>query len=230
MAEFVSRLLAIDTATRSQSLALAVDGVVVAELDRPPARGHSRDLARSAADLLAEHGLRWDLLDGIVVDIGPGSFTGLRVGLALAKGVAAITNTPVVPVRSVDAIAAGFEGDEPVAVAFDAYNQLVYGAVVTPRAAGADLVELDAWSPGDFAARVGGLGLALRYAGGGWSAYTELSTMAPPELPHRVPRAVGALRYVLATSPAARAAAGVEPLYVRRSAAEERRIERQNTA
>ncbi len=225
----MSTLLAVDTSTRTQSVALAIDGVIVASLVHPRDGRHSRNLAATLAALLDEHKLTWESLDGAVVDVGPGSFTGLRVGLALLKGVAAVTGLPVIPVRSVDAIAASFEGDAPVAVAFDAFNTQVYAAAVTPRTSDTDLLPLKTWGPVSWREAASALPEGTRYAGAGWSAYPELAEVVGTSLDALVPSAEGALRWALATGAEGVPAESVEPLYIRRSAAEERRDPRPGT-
>jgi len=79
-------VLGIDTATRLGSIALAVDGKAVSSAPLPPG-GHSSGLSGAAKSLLRERGIRWEDLAGVAVSEGPGSFTGLRIGLAWAKGV-----------------------------------------------------------------------------------------------------------------------------------------------
>jgi tRNA threonylcarbamoyl adenosine modification protein YeaZ len=79
-------VLGIDTASRLGSIALAVDGKAVASEPLPPG-GHSSGLSAAGESLLRARGIGWKDLAGIAVSEGPGSFTGLRIGLAWAKGV-----------------------------------------------------------------------------------------------------------------------------------------------
>lgn len=91
----------------------------------PMARGHSERLAGFARDAMAEAGLGFDAIDRIGVTVGPGSFTGLRVGLAFAQGLGAALDRPVVGVSSLDALAASAEAD-PAAALIDARRGQVY--------------------------------------------------------------------------------------------------------
>jgi tRNA threonylcarbamoyl adenosine modification protein YeaZ len=79
-------VLGIDTSSRLGSIALAVDGKAVASEPLLPG-GHSSGLSVAGEKLLAARGIGWKDLAGIAVSEGPGSFTGLRIGLAWAKGV-----------------------------------------------------------------------------------------------------------------------------------------------
>ena len=97
--------LGIDTATEFASIAVA-DETVLAERTWRGQRNHTVLLAPAVADLLAVCGAAVADLGGIAVAIGPGSYTGLRVGLALAKGVALAAGLPVVGVPTLHAVAA----------------------------------------------------------------------------------------------------------------------------
>jgi tRNA threonylcarbamoyladenosine biosynthesis protein TsaB len=91
-------LLAIDTATRTLSLALHDGVAVVAESSWRTADHHTVELAPQTALLLRRAGLTPDQLPGVAVALGPGSYTGLRIGLGLAKGLALAHNLPLIGV------------------------------------------------------------------------------------------------------------------------------------
>jgi len=97
--------LAVDTATETASIAVA-DEAVLAERTWRGQRNHTVLLAQAVAHLLAGCGVAVKDLGGIAVAIGPGSYTGLRVGLSLAKGVALAAGLPVVGVPTLHAVAA----------------------------------------------------------------------------------------------------------------------------
>jgi tRNA threonylcarbamoyladenosine biosynthesis protein TsaB len=96
--------LAIDTATDSAGIAL-LGGGVLAEETWTTRRRHTVQLAPKVARMLAEHQGALAALAGIAVAIGPGSYTGLRVGLAFAKGLALGADLPVVGVPTLDVLA-----------------------------------------------------------------------------------------------------------------------------
>ncbi len=99
-------LLAIDTATRTLSLALHDGDQIVGELTWQSANYHTVELAPSVAAMLAQAGIAPADLTAIAVAIGPGSFTGLRIGLAVAKGLVLAHNTPLIGVPTLDIVAA----------------------------------------------------------------------------------------------------------------------------
>ncbi len=103
-------VLALDTALNACSACAARDGAVVASLSEPMVRGHQERLAPMAAEVMARAALRFDRLDRIGVVVGPGSFTGLRVGLAFAKGLALALEVPCIGTGTLEALAAGAPG------------------------------------------------------------------------------------------------------------------------
>lgn len=98
-------ILAIDTATRSAGLAVYDDSGVRAELTWDTADHHTVELLPRVVDLLRQIDVTIDQLDGLAVAIGPGSFTGVRVGVAAAKGLAIARDVPLVGVRTTDIVA-----------------------------------------------------------------------------------------------------------------------------
>lgn len=99
------KVLAIETATPASSIALAEDRTVIASAQKVDRRGHSAFLV-SALDFCFDQA-GWTPLDlnAVVVDIGPGLYTGIRVGLATAQGLAAALGVPLLPANALDALA-----------------------------------------------------------------------------------------------------------------------------
>jgi len=101
--------LAFDTATSVATAALVRDGEVLGERASRAVR-----VLADADDLLREAGKDRSELGGIVVGVGPGSFTGLRLGIAAARGLAFALDLPVAGVSTLDALAAGAPGALPI--------------------------------------------------------------------------------------------------------------------
>ncbi len=131
------RLLAFETSTEACSVALWVDGAVRERFEIAPRR-HA-ELALPWADaLLADAGIARAQLDAIAVGRGPGAFTGVRLGISLAQGIALALERPVVAVSTLATLALQAEGD--VLAAIDARMGEVYlGAF---RSAGGEVIAL----------------------------------------------------------------------------------------
>ena len=99
------RLLILETSTHAAQVALAVGNALVGVRNLDEARRHARDLAPAFRDLLAEQGWRPRELRGVVVSRGPGSYTGLRVGIMSAKALAYATGCVLLAVDTFAAIA-----------------------------------------------------------------------------------------------------------------------------
>lgn len=120
-------LLAISTATEALSLALFEDGALLAESHEMIGRGHAEALLPEIAALLGER-----RPGRIVVDCGPGSFTGVRVGIAAAKGLAIAWRIPVAGVSSTVLIAAGAGPDGEIGVAIKGGHGEVFLEMFAP--------------------------------------------------------------------------------------------------
>jgi tRNA threonylcarbamoyladenosine biosynthesis protein TsaB len=117
-------VLGLDTCLASCSVAVLDGERVLAAAREVMARGHQERLAPMAQATLADAGLKAGALDRIGVTVGPGSFTGLRVGVAFAKGLAFALRRPAVGVGTLEALAAEARG--LVFAAVDARRGQVY--------------------------------------------------------------------------------------------------------
>lgn len=143
-------ILGLDTCLDACSAAVLEDGAVRAQASHPMARGHQEAIAPLVAEVMAQAGLAFSDLDRIGVTIGPGSFTGLRVGLAFAKGLGAALGRPVVGVGTLSALAEP-QGPGLVFAAIDARRDQIY---LQAFAGGRPLMAPDALEAATAAARV----------------------------------------------------------------------------
>ena len=129
-------ILAIDTALDACAAGvLDTDaGKLVAQESLPMKRGHAEALMPLIARVMKVSGVAFAALDRIAVTTGPGSFTGLRVGLSAARGIALAAGKPVVGLTTLTAYAApmvGRNSEQPVISAIDARHDHVYFQVVS---------------------------------------------------------------------------------------------------
>jgi tRNA threonylcarbamoyladenosine biosynthesis protein TsaB len=123
-------VLALETATRAGSVALVRGGALVSGRAGDPAAPHATRLPGDLLSLLADAGLTLRDVDLLAVCLGPGAFTGLRVGIAAIQGLAMATGLPVAGVSSLDAMAAAAvdAGERHVGVWLDATRHEVFAA------------------------------------------------------------------------------------------------------
>jgi tRNA threonylcarbamoyladenosine biosynthesis protein TsaB len=187
-------ILAFDTATGVATSALVDDGETIGERSSIPAR-----VLEDVDALLRQGGVQATALEGIVVGTGPGSFTGLRMGLAAARALALALDVPVAGVSTLAALAAAASGALPV---IDARRREVFTLIAgEPAAVAPDMVDL---GPGTLCVGDG----ALRYREVLEAAGAEIP---PDESELHIPHA--GLHAALARDFGP--AEAVEPIYVR---------------
>ncbi|HWK93842.1 MAG TPA: tRNA (adenosine(37)-N6)-threonylcarbamoyltransferase complex dimerization subunit type 1 TsaB [Pseudolabrys sp.] len=123
------RILAIDTALEACSVALMDGDAIVAREHQAMARGHAEALMPMIARLREQASLDFATLDRVAVTVGPGSFTGLRVGIAAARGIGLAAGKPVVGITTLGAFAAPLIASgtsTPVVAAIDARHEHVF--------------------------------------------------------------------------------------------------------
>lgn len=104
------KILGIETSTQHASIAIVGGGAVVAEANLTDGARHSTTLLPALDALLKAHGMRPKEIGGIAVGVGPGSFTGIRLGLATARGLSLSLNAPIRGICSFDNLLATYEG------------------------------------------------------------------------------------------------------------------------
>ena len=103
-------VLALDTALGACQAAVLKGDLILAAMSEPMERGHQERLAPLVRETMQASGLAFSDLDRVAVVVGPGSFTGVRVGLAFAKGLSLALDIPCVGVGSMEALASGVSG------------------------------------------------------------------------------------------------------------------------
>jgi tRNA threonylcarbamoyladenosine biosynthesis protein TsaB len=213
-------VLGFDTSTPAVSVALHDGERVISAASALDARRHSELLVPMIAKVLADAGVLRGDLDAIAVGVGPGPYTGLRVGLVTARVLGSVLGVPVHGVCSLDILAASAARGREFLVATDARRQEVYWARYD--AAGRRVA-------GPHVGRAGSIpGAAeLPVAGAGGSLYPEaFGEVIGPAYPD-AGVLCGLVAQYLATPPAAAPPAGqppllaAEPLYLRRPDARE---------
>lgn len=122
------RILAFDTTTSACSVAIWLDGKTIGSHHNAMVRGQAEALLPAIEQTMADAETSYNDLDRIAVAVGPGSFTGVRVGLATARGIGVATGLPVIGVLTTEIIAAETAdiSDSRIAVAIDARRAEVY--------------------------------------------------------------------------------------------------------
>src|ERR1700691_5004222 len=175
------RVLALDTATEACSVALLDDNGVIGRYEEP-GRGHAAQILAMVDAVLAQAGVSLSMLDGIAASIGPGAFTGVRIGVAAAQGLAFGAGLRLVGVSTLEALAMRALDDRTgsALACLDARMGEVYWgcyaddprrgvrALAPPRVGAAGSVNLPAARDGS---------AAWRGIGRGFAAYPELGRL-----------------------------------------------------
>ena len=159
-------ILAIDTATSQLRLALQFGGDRTVTIDETVGTSHGQVLVRKVEDLLASSGLETYQLEALVVCTGPGSFTGLRIGLAAAKGIAVALDLPLVGVSLFEIAAQKLRaaaGRVAVVIPFKR-GELYLGWVADGRHENADVLAVPVPKLLETLGRAGATGLGLDLA------------------------------------------------------------------
>ena len=187
------KLLTIDTSTTACSVAISHGERLISESLLNLGKTHASRLLSLVDSALGSAGLAVSDLDGIGVALGPGSFTGLRVGISTAKGLALAAKKPVGGFSSLAMLAMNIPwASHPVCPMFDAKKKEVYAALYNCRDLPYQLIEDCVAPPGDFLERLDGTTI---FVGEGALAYRQLiierlgdkAVFAPP--PYHLPRA-----------------------------------------
>jgi len=219
-------VLAADTSTATNTVALTEDGHILAESVVHAGRRHSERLLENVEWLLTESGRTLTRVDYLAISSGPGSFTGLRVGVATWKGLASGAGLPLVAVPTLDAmslLSPPWTGD--LCVLLDARMNEVFGAVYRFEAGRRETVKEPAVGPvTDF---LDDLPAGTLFLGDGAALYQKAILEGVPEgwfaAPHNsIPRAsaVAAEAVELVLGGASTKAEHATPIYLRKPKAD----------
>lgn len=227
-------ILAIETAVEQVGVALADHRGVLAQASVSSDRRHAESLAPMIGFVLEQAGAQASDVAALAVDIGPGLFTGMRVGIATAQSLAWALDVPVAPVCSLDALAvnAGLAGtspddaasDEIVATAIDARRGEVYWCLHRVRATGSGLVRFTepvVTSPDDLAIHLAERAEPVLCIGTGFERHRETfealawARLADPSTRFPTATAVALLAQSLVAAEQTVAADAVTPMYLR---------------
>ncbi|RKY65697.1 MAG: tRNA (adenosine(37)-N6)-threonylcarbamoyltransferase complex dimerization subunit type 1 TsaB [Candidatus Latescibacterota bacterium] len=215
------RVLGIETATELASVALVEDGEVLAEVLLPLRRKLTEELVPVIDWTLKRAGVKLGELDGVAVSIGPGSFTGLRVGMSTAKGLCFACGLPLVGVPTLKAMASRLALSQlPICPLLDARRNQIYSALY--KFEGGSLKELSPPRATSLEELLSSLERPVVFTGDAVGKFRrkieELkcgATFAPPELSRPAASSVAALGSVALAEGETSDLSSLEPIYIR---------------
>lgn len=222
-------ILAVDTTTPGGSAALLEDGTLLGEANVESPATHSARLFRSIDFLVGALGRDIRDVDAFAVAAGPGSFTGIRIGVGAVKSLAFASGKPVAPVSTLLALASKLASGGPSLVCplLDAKKGEIYAGLFEAGTNGlVEIIPQGAYDPEGFFARLPA-GRAIAFAGSGLTAYRAgiLSRIGDqarfPGRSRFIAAEVGLIGFGLLRDGKGVDAASLEPIYFRRSQAEE---------
>lgn len=220
------RILAADTGTDTLAVGVCDDGELIADANIRCGRAHSERLLEATQWVLREANLTLQDLDALAVAVGPGSFTGLRIGVATWKGLALGVGRPLLAVPTLDAMARTAVGAlGPVCTLLDAKMNEVFGAWFDVQADGIRRNGPDRVCPVE--TLIADTPTGAVYLGDGAVRYAETIRSVDPKARILPGTLAGPRAWAVALEGAARFAAGadgdaaaVSPVYLRKSQAE----------
>lgn len=218
-------ILAIETAVEQVGVAVADHRGVIAHAEVSSDRRHAESLTPMISFVLAQAEAEMSAVSAVAVDIGPGLFTGMRVGIATAQSLAWALDVPVAPVCSLDALAHNVaSSDEVVCTALDARRGEVYWCLHHPRATGNGFTRLSepvVSSPEDLAVHLADRAEPVVCVGTGFERHRETfeslvwARLAESSLRFPTATAVALVGQSLVAAEQTVAADAVSPLYLR---------------
>jgi tRNA threonylcarbamoyladenosine biosynthesis protein TsaB len=224
-------VLALDTTTRVSSSALSRDGVILREMAGDPSKPQAARLPGDLVTVLQETGITLAEIDLFAVATGPGSFTGLRIGIATMQGLAFAQRKPLIGVSGFDALASIATVDANIATWVDAWRGEVYAALYR---GGREVMPPVVARPDELLANLPAATGPITFIGDGAGSYRDLICHTLGDRARVADPASPLLAGVIAQVATKAATAGahlppphaIRPLYVRRPDAELARAQR----
>lgn len=231
------KILGIDSSGLVASVAVVEDDKLLAEYTVNYKKTHSQTLLPMLDEIVKMTELQLDTIDAIAVAAGPGSFTGLRIGSATAKGLGLALAKPLIPVPTVDALAYNLWGTEKlVCPLMDARRSQVYTGIYKFEDGRLECIEGQmAIGISELTEKLNSFGRDVIFLGDGVPVYRSVLeenikvpfSFAPAHMNKQRAGAVAALGSIYAAEGKFQSAAGHQPDYLRMSQAERERAERQ---
>ncbi len=128
----MASILCIETSTEVCSVALSAEGRVVSEREDKSGRNHAQLLTRYVEEVMSERNLPFKSLDAVAVSGGPGSYTGLRIGVSTAKGLCYAAGLPLIAISSLEAMA-HYVINNPYSLGIEKKEPLLYCPMIDAR-------------------------------------------------------------------------------------------------
>jgi tRNA threonylcarbamoyladenosine biosynthesis protein TsaB len=230
-------VLSLDTTTRFGSAALVSGQKLLAEIDYLSPSTHSRQVFEALSALLKLAGIEFDQLDGLAVAAGPGSFTGIRIGLSLVKALSLASSLPVASVSSLQALAMKllWPGVRMISPVIDARKGEVFSCLYQVENSKLnEIVPAGAYEPGRFLAGLPA-GEPIYFIGTGVDLYFTLFQEKLGERAIITDRSnylaseIGQLGEAILNQGNGLKPGQIEPVYYRPSQAEEKRTDQIKT-
>jgi len=230
------RILGIDSSSLVASVAIVEDGVTMAEYTANFKKTHSQTLLPMIDEMVSLLGIELSTIDAIAVSGGPGSFTGLRIGSATAKGLGLALDKPLIHVPTLDATAYNLYGTSAlICPIMDARRNQVYTGLYRFKEDFEIVMEQDAMDMGELIEKLNSMGERVIFLGDGVPVYeaqirekmTAPFSFAPAHVNRQRGASVAALGSVYYAEGKTETAKDHKPDYLRKSQAEREREERE---
>ncbi len=232
------KLIALDSSGLVASTAILNDDILIAEYTVDFKKTHSETLLPMLDEIMRMTGQKTEGIDAIAIAAGPGSFTGLRIGSATAKGLGLALDIPVIPVPTTDALADNLWGAQGmICPLMDARRHQTYTGIYSFSAAGEFCVEREACAVDvdEIINDLNGRGGTVTFLGDGVPVFADdikskcniKFRFAPQHMNRQRAASVGALAYIYMKEGRMESADMHRPDYLRLSQAERERLEQE---